>query len=119
MANYPVNVTYGQSGFGFNPDQVLTNPGQNTIQFSRSGARPTWTFQGISIWPASGSKPSGPGSVCSPFTNDGPSSDGSSLTVVDDNTEPPSQSLAYNYQVFIRLADGSIASSDPQIINRG
>jgi hypothetical protein len=119
MANYPVNVTYGQSGFAFNPDRVTTNPGQNAIQFSRSGSNPTWTFHGISIWLDSGTKPSREGSICSPFASTGPSSDGTSLSVSDDNTEPPNRSLAYNYQVYVRLADGSIVSSDPQIINRG
>lgn len=116
MPSFPVNVTYNNA-FAFAPPTVQAPKGLDSIVFNRIPAQASWAFVGISIWLNGSTKPNTMGSMCSPFSTSGPSSDGSSLTVSDDNTA--TADTTYQYQVWIQLADGSQVSSDPQIINKG
>ncbi len=118
MGNYSVDVSYdAASGWVFNPPTVNAVKGSDNISFNPNPRDAPWNFSGFSIWPASASKPNSKGSVCNPFDSPPPVINNNLIMLTDNNNATSDQ--VFQYQIWIRLGNGTEATSDPQIINKG
>lgn len=115
MPSEPVTLT---SDNKLSSGTVQVSPGNATITFNRTPANATWTLTNLSIWPYGADEP-GEGTIADPpFSDKSVASDGSSVSVDDDNPDD-GQEEDFHYKLYGQLADGTRISSDPEIVNRG
>lgn len=114
MPSEPVTLT---SDNKLSSGTVQVSPGNATIDFNRTPANATWTLTNISIW-AYGTDEPDAGTIVPPFSAKSVASDGSSVSVDDDNPDDGKEE-DFHYKLYGQLADGSPISSDPEIVNRG
>ena len=102
MSEYQVTVDYTPTtGFTFNPDPVVVDPGNETIVWVQ-GQDKNWTFASLTIQP-----------VSSAFGT--PNIQAQTMTVSDNDTGTSTQTFSYQVGIYY---EGQTLVTDPRIINK-